>query len=84
AVIPSGDYEACFENDVDLARYRMLKARAVREGPDAPPAPSRVSPVLDPRVGNRPAGNGSSRAATRPLLLTGRQVSFLTGRPVAP
>ncbi|CAM5580641.1 hypothetical protein SCALM49S_03062 [Streptomyces californicus] len=31
AVIPSGDYEACFESAADLARYRALKARAVRE-----------------------------------------------------
>ncbi|WP_098008507.1 hypothetical protein [Streptomyces sp. sk226] len=31
AVIPSGDYETCFESAADLARYRALKARAVRE-----------------------------------------------------
>ncbi len=31
AVIPSGDYEACFDNAADLARYRTLKARAARE-----------------------------------------------------
>ncbi|WP_030703498.1 MULTISPECIES: hypothetical protein [unclassified Streptomyces] len=31
AVIPSGDYEECFESAADLARYRALKARAVRE-----------------------------------------------------
>ena len=31
AVIPSGDYEAGFDDETDLARYRMLKARAVRE-----------------------------------------------------
>ncbi|MEU5715237.1 hypothetical protein AB0G71_05510 [Streptomyces sp. NPDC020403] len=31
AVIPSGDYEACFAEAADLARYRTLKARAVRE-----------------------------------------------------
>ena len=31
AVIPSGDYEAGFDDQEDLARYRMLKARAVRE-----------------------------------------------------
>ncbi|MFE6702961.1 hypothetical protein [Streptomyces sp. NPDC057718] len=31
AVIPSGDYEACFENADDLARYRKLKARAAQE-----------------------------------------------------
>ncbi|MFE2976997.1 hypothetical protein [Streptomyces sp. NPDC059258] len=31
AVIPSGDYEACFENAHDLARYRELKARAAQE-----------------------------------------------------
>ncbi|MFD9542051.1 hypothetical protein [Streptomyces sp. NPDC060022] len=30
-VIPSGDYEAGFDDEVDLARYRMLKARAARE-----------------------------------------------------
>lgn len=30
-VIPSGDYEACFENAADLARYRMLKSRAAQE-----------------------------------------------------
>nr|WP_239110703.1 hypothetical protein [Streptomyces microflavus] len=30
-VIPSGDYEACFENAADLARYRLLKSRAARE-----------------------------------------------------
>ncbi|MYV63463.1 hypothetical protein GTW37_34020, partial [Streptomyces sp. SID4931] len=31
AVIPSGDYETCFDNAADLARYRTLKARAARE-----------------------------------------------------
>ncbi|MGW6720530.1 hypothetical protein [Streptomyces durocortorensis] len=31
AVIPSGDYEDCFENADDLARYRKLKARAAQE-----------------------------------------------------
>ncbi|WP_069172324.1 hypothetical protein [Streptomyces griseus] len=31
AVIPSGDYEACFDEAADLARYRTLRARAVRE-----------------------------------------------------
>ncbi|MFS0696127.1 hypothetical protein [Streptomyces nitrosporeus] len=31
AVIPSGDYEDGFDDAADLARYRMLKARAVRE-----------------------------------------------------
>ncbi|MFJ1929847.1 MULTISPECIES: hypothetical protein [unclassified Streptomyces] len=31
AVIPSGDYEACFADGAELARYRRLKARAVRE-----------------------------------------------------
>ncbi|MFH9467031.1 hypothetical protein ACH4LT_07005 [Streptomyces clavifer] len=31
AVIPSGDYEADFDDETDLVRYRMLKARAVRE-----------------------------------------------------
>lgn len=31
AVIPSGDYEACFADGAELARYRSLKARAVRE-----------------------------------------------------
>ncbi|MET7647496.1 hypothetical protein ABZS83_28470 [Streptomyces sp. NPDC005426] len=30
-VIPSGDYEACFADEAELARYRALKARAVRE-----------------------------------------------------
>ncbi|MER5280868.1 hypothetical protein ABT025_34750 [Streptomyces sp. NPDC002809] len=30
-VIPSGDYEACFADGAELARYRALKARAVRE-----------------------------------------------------
>ncbi|MCX5139288.1 MULTISPECIES: hypothetical protein [unclassified Streptomyces] len=30
-VIPSGDYEACFADEAELARYRSLKARAVRE-----------------------------------------------------
>lgn len=30
-VIPSGDYEAGFADEADLARYRMLKARAARE-----------------------------------------------------
>ncbi|CAM5624464.1 DNA recombination-mediator protein A OS=Streptomyces microflavus OX=1919 GN=Smic_14170 PE=4 SV=1 [Streptomyces microflavus] len=29
-VIPSGDYEACFENAADLARYRLLKPRGGR------------------------------------------------------
>ncbi|KDQ66360.1 hypothetical protein ACIPJG_20705 [Streptomyces halstedii] len=31
AVIPSGDYEDGFDDEADLARYRKLKARAVRE-----------------------------------------------------
>ncbi|MEU8506439.1 hypothetical protein AB0C40_17285 [Streptomyces brevispora] len=31
AVIPSGDYEDCFADEAELARYRSLKARAVRE-----------------------------------------------------
>ncbi|WP_411083699.1 hypothetical protein [Streptomyces sp. cmx-18-6] len=31
AVIPSGDYEASFEDAVDLARYRMLRSRAAQE-----------------------------------------------------
>ncbi|MEV1048843.1 hypothetical protein [Streptomyces sp. NPDC049916] len=31
AVIPSGDYEACFDNPADLARYRALRAQATRE-----------------------------------------------------
>ncbi|MDQ0797207.1 hypothetical protein [Streptomyces sp. B1I3] len=31
AVIPSGDYEAGFAEGAELARYRTLKARAVRE-----------------------------------------------------
>ncbi|GAA2944150.1 MULTISPECIES: hypothetical protein [Streptomycetaceae] len=31
AVIPSGDYEGGFDEGTDLARYRMLKARATRE-----------------------------------------------------
>ncbi|MCX4678262.1 hypothetical protein OG413_23590 [Streptomyces sp. NBC_01433] len=31
AVIPSGDYEACFDDEADLARYRMLKSRAAQE-----------------------------------------------------
>ncbi|MEU1469662.1 hypothetical protein ABZ434_15715 [Streptomyces sp. NPDC005761] len=30
-VIPSGDYEASFADGAELARYRALKARAVRE-----------------------------------------------------
>lgn len=30
-VIPSGDYEECFADGAELARYRALKARAVRE-----------------------------------------------------
>ncbi|MCX5113896.1 hypothetical protein OOK13_36705 [Streptomyces sp. NBC_00378] len=30
-VIPSGDYESCFEDAAELARYRALKDRAVRE-----------------------------------------------------
>jgi len=30
-VIPSGDYEAGFADEADLARYRALKARAARE-----------------------------------------------------
>ncbi|MFF2008667.1 hypothetical protein ACFVWY_06270 [Streptomyces sp. NPDC058195] len=30
-VIPSGDYESCFADAVELARYRALKDRAVRE-----------------------------------------------------
>ncbi|ARI55303.1 MULTISPECIES: hypothetical protein [Streptomyces] len=31
AVIPSGDYEACFDTAADLARYRLLKSRAAQE-----------------------------------------------------
>lgn len=31
AVIPSGDYEACFDNAADLARYRLLRSRAAQE-----------------------------------------------------
>lgn len=31
AVIPSGDYEDGFDDEADLARYRELRARAVRE-----------------------------------------------------
>ncbi|MFJ6462043.1 hypothetical protein ACIQM0_13510 [Streptomyces sp. NPDC091387] len=31
AVIPSGDYEACFEDGAELARYQSLRARAARE-----------------------------------------------------
>ncbi|MGW1228103.1 hypothetical protein [Streptomyces sp. NPDC002530] len=31
AVIPSGDYEDCFADGAELARYRALKARAARE-----------------------------------------------------
>lgn len=30
-VIPSGDYEACFADGPELARYRSLKGRAARE-----------------------------------------------------
>ncbi|MER5746746.1 hypothetical protein ACFV97_33730 [Streptomyces sp. NPDC059913] len=30
-VIPSGDYEACFADEAELARYRALKGRAARE-----------------------------------------------------
>ncbi|WP_405711206.1 MULTISPECIES: hypothetical protein [unclassified Streptomyces] len=30
-VIPSGDYESCFEDAAELARYRALKDRAARE-----------------------------------------------------
>ncbi|MFI5903883.1 hypothetical protein [Streptomyces cyaneofuscatus] len=30
-VIPSGDYEACFESTADLAHYRLLKSRAAQE-----------------------------------------------------
>ncbi|WP_299537575.1 hypothetical protein [uncultured Streptomyces sp.] len=30
-VIPSGDYEDCFDRADDLARYRRLKSRAARE-----------------------------------------------------
>ncbi|MEE1740943.1 hypothetical protein [Streptomyces sp. BE147] len=31
AVIPSGDYEDCFDGDAELAHYRLLKSRATRE-----------------------------------------------------
>lgn len=31
AVVPSGDYESCFADAVELARYRALKNRASRE-----------------------------------------------------